>query len=326
MGVTQMLLPATYVWLEQLLLAALIAFLMALVANRFTTVPTWREAWVPGSIAAIFFAAVYGIAIYWLYGKTPVEPVTTQASTTIATALAGASVGAVLTYLLRRDGEKFAATMELLKTYHSDDLLKARIEAWDYLCGNYRREPKPYNWYFAGEGLKYNDEYKSLTRLIYFWYLVSIMRKQGELKENLTRDVLKYQFAHWKKALKPLFDKTREKPHAEHPEWLVMVGEEQAGTMDWLSKDVVVPDIIDPPPDQARTELARSIHGKEGEKAYDRVWEFAEDIVVKKSGQEAAIKKALAGAIAAQASGTDVTKLKAAGMQAVLPLLVPPGP
>ena len=49
----------------------------------------------------------------------------------ILTAIVGAIVGALATYLVRRRSEKFTATIQQFQIYHGDKMVDARTTAWD---------------------------------------------------------------------------------------------------------------------------------------------------------------------------------------------------
>jgi hypothetical protein len=153
----------------------------------------------------------------------------------IFTAIVGAIVGALATYLIRRRSEKFAATIQQFQIYHGDKMVDARATAWDYLRSDeFTRNPKPLDWFYDGEGLKKNVEYKAIVQILYFWYLLSVLHAQGEIIPNLARRLLSYQYTGWKTALAPLLEETA-RSGKDEPECLVLIDKpSDPGMMSWI--------------------------------------------------------------------------------------------
>ena len=154
----------------------------------------------------------------------------------ILTAIVGAIVGALATYLVRRRSEKFAATIQQFQIYHSDKMVDARTTAWDYLRSDeFKKNPKPLDWFYEREGLaEKNVAYKAIVQVLYFWYLLSVLHAQGEIVPNLARQLLSYQFAGWKVALAPLLEETA-RSGKDKPECLVLLDKPgEAGAMGWI--------------------------------------------------------------------------------------------
>jgi membrane protein YqaA with SNARE-associated domain len=62
----------------------------------------------------------------------------------ILTAIVGAIVGALATYLIRRRFEKSTATIQQFQYYHSEKMVEARRRAWHYLRSDeFTRNPRP---------------------------------------------------------------------------------------------------------------------------------------------------------------------------------------
>jgi hypothetical protein len=153
----------------------------------------------------------------------------------ILTAIVGAIVGALTTYLIRRRFEKFTATIQQFQIYHGDKMVEARTKAWDYLRSDeFTRNPRPIEWYYEGEGLNRNEQYKAIVQVLYFWYLLSVLHEQGEIIPKLARQLLSYQFSGWKVALVPLLEETR-RSGRDNPECLALLDRPgQGGAMNWI--------------------------------------------------------------------------------------------
>jgi hypothetical protein len=75
-----MLLSPHYVWLEPVLLAAVLVFVIALIGD----VIEFNNRFVNALVTAILFALVFGALVYAGYGKLAVPVATTPAATTPA--------------------------------------------------------------------------------------------------------------------------------------------------------------------------------------------------------------------------------------------------
>ncbi|MEZ5774463.1 MAG: hypothetical protein R3D33_07120 [Hyphomicrobiaceae bacterium] len=72
-----MFLPAKYLWLEPVLVAALVVFVVDLIGNTLT----FSNRFVNALVTAIVFAVLFGLLVYFGYGDIAVS-VTTEPSAT----------------------------------------------------------------------------------------------------------------------------------------------------------------------------------------------------------------------------------------------------
>jgi hypothetical protein len=156
----------------------------------------------------------------------------------ILTAIVGAIVGALATYLIRRRFEKSTATIIQFQYYHSEKMVEARRRAWHYLRSDeFMRNPRPLDWFYEGEGLESEinkPNYGAIVQVLYFWYLLSVLHERGEIIPKLARQLLAYQFSGWKDALAPLLEATL-RSGRDKPECLALLDRPgQTGAMGWI--------------------------------------------------------------------------------------------
>lgn len=72
-----MVLPADYGWLEPVLIAALVVFVIDLIGNAIT----FKNRFVNALVTAIVFAVVFGALVYYGYGGVSMEITTTPSAT-----------------------------------------------------------------------------------------------------------------------------------------------------------------------------------------------------------------------------------------------------
>ena len=75
-----------------------------------------------------------------------------------------------------------------------------------------------------------HNEYVALVKVIYFWYLLDTLKVRKEIVPRLARQMLAYQFMHWKEALAALYKVTKAN-EADQPDWLAVM---EPGHMDWI--------------------------------------------------------------------------------------------
>jgi hypothetical protein len=152
----------------------------------------------------------------------------------VSLAIFTAILGALSAYFVRRRFERIAATIKQFEFYHSDKMVEARAKAWDYLeSEEYTKDPKPLDWFYSKEGIGKEGEYKAIVQVLYFWYLLSVLHEQGDIVPGLARKLLSYQYRHWKRALKPLLEATKQRE--DQPECLaIMDSGDKGGSMAWI--------------------------------------------------------------------------------------------
>jgi hypothetical protein len=97
-----------------------------------------------------------------------------------ALALAPSILGAVLgglsgwgiAYFVRRSLDKSSLTVQQFQYYYSDDMVKVRSTAWNYLKGDYLKPPLKSlsHWYKDLKDEKEESRYSSMTQVLHFWH------------------------------------------------------------------------------------------------------------------------------------------------------------
>ncbi len=72
-----MILPAQYFWLEPVILAAIVVFVVDLLANMLS----FSNRYVNALLTSVLFAAIFGTLVYFGYGKVQISVQTTPSST-----------------------------------------------------------------------------------------------------------------------------------------------------------------------------------------------------------------------------------------------------
>ena len=71
-----MLLPGAYLWLEPVLIASIIVFVVALIGNTIA----FGSRFVNALVTALIFAAIFGALVYFGYGDIQMRATTTPAA------------------------------------------------------------------------------------------------------------------------------------------------------------------------------------------------------------------------------------------------------
>ena len=149
--------------------------------------------------------------------------------------LVGATLGVLLTRYFSHRKERKENTIELLRMYHSEEMMKARCDAWDFLVGKYKENPIPYDEWFLNEKHLGSLNYRDITKVAYFWYQVAAMRKQGLIHAMLAKSLLGYQWDSWKLAFKPLVDASQNSDIK--PDWIEIFEDD---SMWWIASNEVI--------------------------------------------------------------------------------------
>ena len=72
-----MFLPAQYFWLEPVILAAIVVFVVDLLANMLS----FSNRYVNALLTAVLFSAIFGTLVYFGYGNIQISVQTTPSST-----------------------------------------------------------------------------------------------------------------------------------------------------------------------------------------------------------------------------------------------------
>jgi hypothetical protein len=117
-------------------------------------------------------------------------------------AISVAVVSAGWSYHHRRsddDRGRVQRVIDLYRQYHSSDLLNARHHAWYWLEDIYEHRPVvvwQQLWNARDPSVRENvlEAYKVLS----FWHTLYSLDKEGLIDRGLARELLAYQFRHWK--------------------------------------------------------------------------------------------------------------------------------
>lgn len=149
-------------------------------------------------------------------------------------AATGAIVGAMLARFSMESRDRARAAVQLFEFYNSSDMFAARRDAWIYLKNIYPQNPVAFSKLFShhADGL-HEGKYSSLSRVVYFWYVVHLLERQRKISRKLARAMFRYQYQHWHHALTPL-TKATHLDSDDKPEWLPCMDK---NTMAWLLKE-----------------------------------------------------------------------------------------
>lgn len=156
----------------------------------------------------------------------------------IMATLLGALLGGVGSYLFQRRYERGKTTAAQLQFYHSNEMVQARYEAWEFLNAEFAANPCAFRELFADRNGAWKSKYNSLIKVIYFWYLLATLKETRDVDPKLARRLFAYQFRGWYQALLPLYRATTKdlednRGVVDAPEWLIIM---DANRMTWLSR------------------------------------------------------------------------------------------
>jgi len=120
------------------------------------------------------------------------------------------AIGFATAYFVRKWLDKDVLAIQNFQYYYSDDVLTARAVAWNYLVGPYRKSLKPLSaWYKESNSEEEEKRYTSISRILNFWHLISILKKNKLINENLTKSLLRQHCLEWCAALTPLLAESK---------------------------------------------------------------------------------------------------------------------
>lgn len=150
----------------------------------------------------------------------------------VVVALVGAGFGAGIAQFLSNRKQRIGLTMDLFRTYHGPAMVGSRNAAWRYLNVDYLESDRPaFHELFAHVNETGTSHYDDLIQVLYFWHLLYCLQREGAIQSALARDFFGYQFAHWRNAIKPLFEATIADRELDDPEWCELMAPK---AMDWL--------------------------------------------------------------------------------------------
>ncbi len=138
----------------------------------------------------------------------------------------GALVGAVLSRFLVQKRERLEATIDMYNRWHSVEMSRDRKIAWKFMTGEYVESPYPIHHLFNDKSRLDNEIIDSVQRVLYFWHLFYVLKKQNMLLDKTLPGLFRYQYSHWIEILDPIYLATIN-DGKDIPEWCELFEEKE---------------------------------------------------------------------------------------------------